>query len=101
MIHLKKKFNNGDNGDSIKCECLIYVFRNTFLLCIIDLTLMQNKYGKMLSIGGVCKQLLFIQCTFLVVCDAIQNLFNMLIKLYHLVISLIVIHNIVHILTNN
>jgi len=39
-----------------------------------------NKYGKMLSIGGVSKQLLFIQCMSLIVCDAIRNLFNMLTK---------------------
>jgi hypothetical protein len=56
------------------------VFQNTFLLCIVVLTFVKNKYGRVLFISAVFKQLLFIHFMFSIVCDAVLNLFNMLIK---------------------
>jgi hypothetical protein len=41
---------------------------------------MLNKYGNILSIGGVLKQKLFIKLMSSNVCDVVQNLFKMLMK---------------------
>ncbi len=56
------------------------VFQNTFLLSIVVLAFVLNEYGKVLSISGVLKQLSFINFMSSIVCDAILNLFSMLMK---------------------
>jgi hypothetical protein len=48
--------------------------------CVVNLTFVLNKYGKMLSIHGALKQTLFIKLMSSNVCDVVRNLFKMLMK---------------------
>jgi hypothetical protein len=41
------------------------------LLCVVVLAFVKNKYGKVLSIGGVLKQMLFIKLRSSNVCDVV------------------------------
>jgi len=84
---------NGYNIDNLKWGHVlewIYFARNlnvlpnvlsyTILLWALVLRFLYNKYGDVLSISGGFKHKLFIKCMFSFVCEAIWNLFKILIK---------------------